>query len=343
MNIARPSSVEPVSTLSSTSSAAPARLGVDRVEGRLGADAIQREERDGEDQHHDEHAPAHGLAQRVARRWSARRFTRPPRPPRGRCPRASTTARAPRRRARPRPPAGHDLRHLLAPGLGERPHARLAAPPPRRGRCASSAGLPRATIAPPTRIATRSQTRSTSLSRCELSSTATPRRLQLQQQVAHDPAPDRVERAGRLVEHQQARACPTSAWAMPEPLLHALRHGAHSRAGRVARGRPARAARRRSLGAAVRAGQALVQRQQLVGAQPVGKAEQLGQVADRRARRRRARPARPPPRASPPDGRTSPQAIFTSVDLPAPFGPSSPTSSPGWTSRSTPASATVAP
>ena len=51
----------------------------------------------------------------------------------------------------------------------------------------------------------------------------------------------------------------------------------------------------------------------------------------------------PSTRASPPDGRTRPHAIFTSVDFPAPLGPSSPTSSPGWTSRSTPASAAVAP
>ncbi len=41
--------------------------------------------------------------------------------------------------------------------------------------------------------------------------------------------------------------------------------------------------------------------------------------------------------------RTSPQAIFTSVDLPAPFGPSSPTSCPSSTSRSTPESAVTRP
>ena len=84
-----------------------------------------------------------------------------------------------------------------------------------------------------------------------------------------------------------------------------------------------------------------MQQQQLVGAQPVGEAEQLGEVADRRARRGRARRLAGHLRVAA-RRRTSPQAIFTSVDLPAPFGPSSPTSSPGWTSRSTPASATVA-
>src|SRR5688572_29844219 len=42
-------------------------------------------------------------------------------------------------------------------------------------------------------------------------------------------------------------------------------------------------------------------------------------------------------------GRTRPQATFTSVDLPAPFGPSRPNSSPVPTSRSRPCSATVLP
>ena len=44
-----------------------------------------------------------------------------------------------------------------------------------------------------------------------------------------------------------------------------------------------------------------------------------------------------------PIGRTRPQPIFTSVDLPAPFGPSRPTSSPASTCRLTPSSATVRP
>src|SRR3954454_12421286 len=47
--------------------------------------------------------------------------------------------------------------------------------------------------------------------------------------------------------------------------------------------------------------------------------------------------------ARPALGRTSPQAIFTSVDLPAPFGPSKPTSSPSSTSSSTPPSAVTDP
>jgi hypothetical protein len=42
-------------------------------------------------------------------------------------------------------------------------------------------------------------------------------------------------------------------------------------------------------------------------------------------------------------GWTKPQAIFVNVDLPAPLGPSSPTSSPGPISNDTPRSASVAP
>ncbi len=42
-------------------------------------------------------------------------------------------------------------------------------------------------------------------------------------------------------------------------------------------------------------------------------------------------------------GRTSPQTIFTNVDLPAPLGPSRPTSSPSPTLRSIPFSASVVP
>ena len=62
------------------------------------------------------------------------------------------------------------------------------------------------------------------------------------------------------------------------------------------------------------------------------------------ARRALGEPAGAPhTRTLPPDGRTNPQALLTSVDLPAPLGPSSPTSSPSATTRSTPRSAVVAP
>ena len=81
-------------------------------------------------------------------------------------------------------------------------------------------------------------------------------------------------------------------------------------------------------GAAARAGEPLVQLEHLVGActspgsgrarrdSRAPRARRASRRAHRRPRRRRA------------VGRTSPTAIFTSVDLPAPFGPSRPTSSP---------------
>ena len=83
------------------------------------------------------------------------------------------------------------------------------------------------------------------------------------------------------------------------------------------------------LAAARRAGQLLVQGEQLVGRAPVGEAEQLGEVAERGLRRRRAGRVAADRAPLPPVGRTSPQTIFTSVDLPAPLGPSRPISSPG--------------
>ena len=68
---------------------------------------------------------------------------------------------------------------------------------------------------------TRSQTRSTSPIRCELSSTRDAARLQRQHEVADvDPA-ERVERAGRLVEDDELRPGHQRD-GQPEPLLHAL-------------------------------------------------------------------------------------------------------------------------
>ena len=124
---------------------------------------------------------------------------------------------------------------------------------------------------------------------------------QLAEQVAHDPPPDRVERARGLVEQQQARPA-DQRLRDPEALLHALRHRLDAAAALVAE-----ADQRQQLGAlgraAGRARQALVQVQQLVGARPAGEAEELGQIAERAARRRRTRPRRRtrapcPPRAA---------------------------------------------
>jgi hypothetical protein len=64
--------------------------------------------------------------------------------------------------------------------------------------------------------------------------------------------------------------------------------------------------------------------------------------------RRRTAPAsrttsRPPTRATPASGRSSVASTRTAVVLPAPFGPSTPSTVPGRTARSTPASAVVVP
>ena len=69
----------------------------------------------------------------------------------------------------------HDPRDVLARGLREVRARRARSRPRRRPRCESSAGVPAATTSPRAIIATRSQTSSTSDSRCEFSSTATPR------------------------------------------------------------------------------------------------------------------------------------------------------------------------
>ncbi len=86
-------------------------------------------------------------------------------------------------------------------------------------------------------------------------------------------------------------------------------------------------------GAAARAGEPLVQLEHLVGRVPAGEAEELGQVAERCARGARAGARPGDRRLCRPSGARARQAIFTSVDLPAPFGPSRPTSSPSPTSQ----------
>jgi hypothetical protein len=109
---------------------------------------------------------------------------------------------------------------------------------------------------------------------------------QLRQQVAHDPAPDRIQGARRLVEQQQARAA-DQRLRDPQALLHSLRHGLHTPPALVAEADQPQ--QLDALGrAAGRARQALVQAQQLVGRRPAGEAEELGQVAERAPRGRRS-------------------------------------------------------
>jgi hypothetical protein len=152
--------------------------------------------------------------------------------------------------------------------------------------------------------------------------------------------PDRVERARRLVEKEQPRPA-DERLRDPEPLLCIPLDMSSTLRARIGE-----TDELEELGplrlAAVRCGQALVQVEELVGGVPAGEAEELCQIAQRGARR--GEPAGAPATSAVPAlGRTRPQAIFTSVDLPAPFGPSRPTSSPSATSRSTPPSAVTAP
>ena len=157
---------------------------------------------------------------------------------------------------------------------------------------------------------------------------------QLLEQQAHRAAADRVERRGRLVEQQQARLA-DERLRDAEPLLHPLRHPVDAACPGAPRARRARAgasARRRRRASRRAAGAARAPRRPCTS-RGSGRAPR-----DSRARARAARePARAPATsARRRSARTSPTAIFTSVDLPAPFGPSSPTSSPSPTSRSTP-------
>ena len=168
-----------------------------------------------------------------------------------------------------------------------------------------------------------------------------PASSKLPQQVADDAPADRVERARRLVQHQEARRA-HERLRDAEPLLHALRHGGDLGVAGVGQ-----AHQLEQLGPLPRAPlggrEVLMEGEQLVRGEPVGESEQLGEVADRRARLGGAGGRALDLGAAFRCARTRPQAIFVRVDFPAPFGPSRPSSSPGATSRSTPPSATVAP
>ena len=149
---------------------------------------------------------------------------------------------------------------------------------------------------------------------------------QLLEQAADDAAPDRVEGAGRLVEQQQPRRA-DQRLGDAQPLLHPLRHRLHPLVPRLAEPdkveqlAPARSRRRpsrRGAGAAAAA------------RRPSTSPGSETAPPDSRGPRGPAanRPARPSTSTPPPLGRTRPQAILVRVDLPAPLGPSSPTSSP---------------
>ena len=215
----------------------------------------------------------------------------------------------------------HDPRRVVAAGVRE--DARV----PARGLDLDAAGRARARpacrrppAAPRSMIATRSQTSSTSDSRCEFSSTRDAALAQLLEQRAHGAPPGGVERAGRLVEQQQprradqrlrdARAAAACPWT-------SCRSAGRGRVGepdeleQLARARPRRPRSRRAAGAARAARRPCTS--------PGSGTARPGSRA--RAAPPSSRPGAPHTAAVPAVGRTSPQAIFTSVDLPAPFGP----------------------
>src|SRR5207244_6689193 len=107
------------------------------------------------------------------------------------------------------------------------------------------------------------------------------------EQLADDAAADRVERRRRLVQEEHARRA-DERLRDPEALLHPLRHVLDTPAARVGEADEVEQLRALAL-AAVRAGQALVPEQDLVGAVPARKPEELGEVAERAPRGERAR------------------------------------------------------
>ena len=202
-----------------------------------------------------EHAPAQRLAQREAGERRSRAASRVPRrPPPGTRPRASSVRTAPRRP--PRPPRRGRARSAARPRAWRR--RTCACPPPVSTSTPpawlSSAGVPAATTSPRSMIATRSQTSSTSDSRCEFSSTLTPRARRRSSSAADGAPAGGVERARRLVEQQQPRRrrpSPARARAAAACPSTSCRRG-----GRGPRARPTSSSSRVALGrAAVRAGE----------------------------------------------------------------------------------------
>ena len=102
----------------------------------------------------------------------------------------------------------------------------------------------------------------------------------LEQQADGAPA-DGVERRGRLVEQEQARLA-DERLRDPEPLLHALRHPVDTAVGGVGERHELEQAAALG-GAATRARKPLVQLEHLVRAVPAREAEELRQIAERRA------------------------------------------------------------
>ncbi len=217
-------------------------------------------------------------------------FTSPaPRRRRGRRPRAWSGAPGRRRSARPPRRARRQARHVVARRASNtRVPAAVSTSTP-RGR-ASSSGAP---CRDDPAVEQDDDAVADELDLAEQVGVEEHRDAapaQLLEQLAHDAAADRVERARRLVEQEQARRA-DQRLRDPEPLLHALRHLIDP----ARRARPpsptSSSSSARSARAAGRAGQPLVQGEHLVGGAPAGEAEELGEVAERGARASRE-PAR---------------------------------------------------
>ena len=163
--------------------------------------------------------------------------------------------------------------------------------------------------------------------------TVLPSAAQPQDQVADLLAADRIEAAHRLVEddhlrvvHQRLRDA--------DALQHALRVGAEARVGRVARDRPARAARSTRARALRRrdTGEPRVEVERARGRS--GSRRSTGSRAGSRRGAATAGLAHVAGRGSSPSpavGRISPISILIVVVLPAPLGPTKPKISPSRT------------
>ena len=184
-----------------------------------------------------------------------------------------------RRSARRRHEAPRRARDLVARGARGTAARRTPSRPRRRAARASSAGAPAATIRPARMIATRSQTSSTSLSRWELSSTATTAAAQpsSSSRTMRRPTGSSAPSARRAAA---ARGAPTSACAIPSRCCMPF-DICSTRRSPPRRGRPARAALLARPPRPERANFWCSTRNS--SASPAGEAEELGEVAEARA------------------------------------------------------------
>ena len=194
-------------------------------------------------------------------------------------------------------------------------------------------------------ITIRSQRASASSSWCVVSSSETPRRAQRRQHLVDPLAALRIDADGRLVEQHHARPVQHAARDV-EPPLHAARESLHRLVGAIGRGRSTRAPTS-TRSASVRRRDAVERAEDLeVLARREQRIDARAPAARRRAPARVLPAAHRPPeqpdrrRAS---SRTRPAMARISVVLPAPLGPSRPSSSPASSASEAPSSAGVLP